>query len=260
MYCTVHTHSHSHTHYYSISNGIPFPLNRSVTFILFTFSCFTISLTPPSLSPSLSPLPSTHTHTHTLTHTGVCIECPPELIWRKTKFWSIQYVLQYLKQRSVALSLTHSHSLTHTNYSTVHVCTVYVHMVERTHTPDTHATHALNLQLQSLESGVPFHTLFVPYVSYHHTQHSPISSPFTSLRFQHTHRHVHYRTHTMYSNVIVEMYCTAHNARSLGTESVFLKLRVCFCRSLLEGGMLISRIVDDVCPHNTLNFPSHSLH
>lgn len=58
----------------------------------------------------------------------------------------------------------------------------------------------------------------------------------------------------------VEMYCTVHNARSLGTESVFLKLRVCFCRSLLEGGMLISRIVDDVCPHNTLNFPSHSLH
>ena len=58
----------------------------------------------------------------------------------------------------------------------------------------------------------------------------------------------------------VEMYCTVHIARSLGTESVFLKLRVCFCRSLLEGGMLISRIVDDVCPHNTLNFPSHSLH
>ena len=58
----------------------------------------------------------------------------------------------------------------------------------------------------------------------------------------------------------VEMYCTVYNARSLGTESVFLKLRVCFCRSLLEGGMLISRIVDDVCPHNTLNFPSHSLH
>ena len=95
-------------------------------------------------------------------------------------------------------------------------CTVYVHMVERNHTPDTHATHALNLQLQSLEGGVPFHTLFVPYVSYHHTQHSPISSPFTSLRFQHTHRHVHNRTHTMYSNVScqklffparVEMYC-----------------------------------------------------
>ena len=147
-------------------------------------------------------------------------------------------------------------------------------MVERNHTPDTQATHALNLQLQSLEGGVPFHTLFVPYVSYHHTQHSPISSPFTSLRFQHTHRHVHYRTHTMYSNVScqklffsarVEMYCmymllVPYNARSLGTESVFLKLHVCFCRSLLEGGMLISRIVDDVCPHNALNFPSHSLH
>ena len=41
----------------------------------------------------------------------------------------------------------------------------------------------------------------------------------------------------------VEMYCTIHNARSLGTESVFLKLHVCFCRSLLDGGMLISRIV-----------------
>ena len=209
------------------------------------------------------------THTLTHTHTGVCIECPPELFWRKTKFWSIQYVLQYLKQRSVSLSLTHSHSHTHTNYSTVHVLYSMYIMVERNHTPDTHATHALNLQLQSLEGGVPFHTLFVPYVSYHHTQHSPISSPFTSLRFQHTHRHVHYRTHTMYSNVScqklffparVEIYCTVHNARSLGTESVFLKLRVCFCRSLLEGGMLISLIVDDVCPHNTLNFPSHSLH
>ena len=58
----------------------------------------------------------------------------------------------------------------------------------------------------------------------------------------------------------VEMYCTVHNACLLGTESVFLKLRVCFCRSLLEGGMLISRIVDDVCPHNAPNFPSHSLH
>ena len=58
----------------------------------------------------------------------------------------------------------------------------------------------------------------------------------------------------------VEMYCTVHNARSLGTESVFLKLHVCFCRSLLDGGMLISRIVDDVCPHNALTFPSHSLH
>ena len=166
--------------------------------------------------------------------------------------------------------LFHSLSLTHTPIIVLYMyCTVYVHMVERNHTPDTQATHALNQQLQSLEGGVPFHTLFVPYVSYHHTQHSPISSPFTSLRFQHTHRHVHYRTHTMYSNVScqklffparVEMYCTVHNARSLGTESVFLKLRVCFCRSLLEGEMLISRIVDDVCPHNTLNFPSHSLH
>ena len=58
----------------------------------------------------------------------------------------------------------------------------------------------------------------------------------------------------------VHVISTVHNARSLGTESVFLKLRVCFCRSLLEGGMLISRIVDDVCPHNALNFPSHSLH
>ena len=111
-----------------------------------------------------------------------------------------------------SLTLTH----THTNYSTVHVLYSMYIMVERNHTPDTHATHALNLQLQSLEGGVPFHTLFVPYVSYHHTQHSPISSPFTSLRFQHTHRHVHYRTHTMYSNVScqklffparVEMYC-----------------------------------------------------
>ena len=175
-------------YYYSISNGIPFPLNRSVTFILFTFSCFTI-LSHPSLSLPLplSTLFYTHTHTHTHTHTGVCIECPPELIWRKTKFWSIQYVLQYLKQRSVSLSLTHSHSHTHTPIIVLYMyCTVYVHMVERTHTPDTHATHALNLQLQSLESGVPFHTPFVPYVSYHHTQHSPISSPFTSLRFQHT--------------------------------------------------------------------------
>ena len=53
----------------------------------------------------------------------------------------------------------------------------------------------------------------------------------------------HYPTHTMYSNVScqklffparVEMYCmlymlfisTVHNACSLGTESVFLKLRV----------------------------------
>ena len=179
-----------------------------------------------------------------------------------------------ISSRGQFLFHSHSHTHTHTNYSTVHVLYSMYIMVERNHTPDTHATHALNLQLQSLEGGMPFHTLFVPYVSYHHTQHSPISSPFTSLRFQHTHRHVHYRTHTMYSNVScqklffparVEMYCmymllVLYNARSLGTESVFLKLRVCFCRSLLEGGMLISRIVDDVCPHNTLNSPSHSLH
>ena len=91
-------------------------------------------------------------------------------------------------------------------------------------------------------------------------------------RQQHTHRHVHklLTQNVQHMPVLfvrnsffparVEMYCTVHNARSLGTESVFLKLRVCFCRSLLEGGMLISRIVDDVCPHNTLNFPSHSLH
>ena len=169
-----------------------------------------------------------------------------------------------------SLTLTH----THTNYSTVHVCTVYVHMVERNHTPDTHATHALNLQLQSLEGGVPFHTLFVPYVSYHHTQHSPISSPFTSLRFQHTHRHVHYRTHTMYSNVScqklffsarLEMYCmymllVPYTMHVRWVQNPFFSSCVCFCRSLLEGGMLISRIVHDVCPHNTLNFPSHSLH
>ena len=77
-----------------------------------------------------------------------------------------------------SLTLTH----THTNYS---VCTVYVHMVEINHTLNRHTRNTI------LEGGVPFHTLFVPYVSHHHTQHSPISSPFTSLRFQHTHRHVH---------------------------------------------------------------------
>ena len=128
-------------------------------------------------------------------------------------------VLEYpvcppVSQAEVSCSFTHSLSLTHTPIIVLYMYVQYMYiMVERTHTPDTHATHALNLQLQSLEGGVPFHT---PYVAYHHTQHSPISSLFTSLRFQHTHRHVHYRTHTMYSNVScqklffpasVEMYC-----------------------------------------------------
>ena len=98
------------------------------------------SLTPPSLHSLLHTHTHTHhTHTHTHTHTGVRVECPPELIWRKTKFWSIQYVLQYLKQRSVAPSLTHSHSHTHIPTIVLYMyCTVYVHMVERTHTLNRH--------------------------------------------------------------------------------------------------------------------------
>ena len=100
----------------------------------------------------------------------------------------------------------------------------------------------------------------------------PDAETHITHRQQHTHRHVNklLTQNVQHMPVLVvrnslfsarvEMYCTVHNARLLGTESVFLKLRVCFCRSLLEGGMLISRIVDDVCPHNTLNFLSHSLH
>ena len=125
-----------------------------------------------------------HTHSHSHSHRGMYRVSSRALLEK-------DQVLEYpvcppVSQAEVSFSFTHSHSHTHTNYSTVHVLYSMYIMVERNHTPDTHATHALNLQLQSLEGGVPFHTLFVPYVSYHHTQHSPISSPFTSLRFQHT--------------------------------------------------------------------------
>ena len=145
-----------------------------------------------------------HTHSHSHSHRGM---------YRVSSRAHLEkdQVLEYpvcppVSQAEVSCSFTHSLSHTHTPIIVLYMyCTVYVHMVERNHTRNTHATHTLNLQLQSLEGGVPFYTLFVLYVSYHHTQHSPISSPFTSLRFQHTHRHVHklkhYRKHTMYSNV-----------------------------------------------------------
>ena len=155
-----------------------------------------------------------HTHSHSLTQ-GYVLSVLQSSSGEKPSY-GVSSMSSSISSRGQFLFHSLTLTLTHTNYSTVHVCTVYVHMVERNHTPDTQATHTLNQQLQSLEGGVPFHTLFVPYVSYHHTQHSPIYSPFTSLRFQHTHRHVHYRTHTMYSNVScqklffsarVEMYC-----------------------------------------------------